>query len=112
MLSCAGMNVVYSEKELDHFLAEATAVSKEHPVVISKFITEAKEIDFDAVGRHGEIIVSAVVEHIENAGVHSGDASLVLPAQDLDEITVRIKYNMRAFACWLMSFDLLRRFEK
>lgn len=89
VLSGAGMNVVNTIEELSAFLATATEVSRDHPVVISKFITNAKEIDFDGVALHGNVIVHAVSEHVENAGVHSGDATLVLPAQDLDDVTVK-----------------------
>ena len=89
VLSGAGMRVVYSQHDLQTFLAQATAVSAEHPVVISKFISEAKEIEVDAVARNGKVIMSVVSEHLENAGVHSGDATLILPPQDLDPDTVR-----------------------
>lgn len=88
VLSGAAMNVAYSERNLENYLHEATAVSKEHPVVISKFITEAKEIDIDAVAQEGNLVAMAVSEHIENAGVHSGDATLVTPPQDLNEETL------------------------
>lgn len=67
---------------------QATAVSRDHPVVISKFIEEAKEIDVDAVASEGQIICMAVSEHVENAGVHSGDATLVTPPQDINEETL------------------------
>lgn len=89
VLSGAAMNVAYREEDLDSFLKEAVKVSKEHPVVISKFIENAKEIEMDAVAKDGEIIVYAISEHVENAGVHSGDATLVLPAQNLYLETVR-----------------------
>jgi len=88
VLSGAGMNVVNSSNELEAFLKKATVFSEEHHVVISKFITDAKEIDLDGVAKDGEVLVFAISEHVENAGVHSGDASLVLPAQDLDKETV------------------------
>lgn len=88
VLSGAAMNVAHSESDLETYLCEATAVSKEHPVVISKFIMEAKEIDVDAVARDGELLVMAVSEHVENAGVHSGDATLVTPPQDLNNETL------------------------
>ncbi len=74
------MNVVHSASDLTLFLSEAVSVSREHPVVISKFIEEAKEIEVDAVADGGEIILYAVSEHVENAGVHSGDATIVCPA--------------------------------
>ena len=63
-------------------------MNKEHPVVISKFIKEAKEIDIDAVAQEGKLIAMAVSEHVENAGVHSGDATLVTPPQDLNNETL------------------------
>jgi len=81
VLSGAAMSVVFDEKDLDMYLKKASKVSPEYPVVISKFILNAKEIEMDAVARHGEIIASAIVEHVENAGVHSGDATMVLPPQ-------------------------------
>ena len=83
VLSGAAMNVCYNKKDLEHFLTLALNVSKEHPVVISKFINNAKELEFDAVARNGEIIEYAISEHIEFAGVHSGDATLVFPAQKI-----------------------------
>ncbi|CAM1313628.1 CAD (predicted) [Pycnogonum litorale] len=88
VLSGAAMNVAYSDEDLEGYLTEASAVSKESPVVISKFILEAKEIDVDAVAMDGEIICMAVSEHVENAGVHSGDATLITPAQDLNPETL------------------------
>ncbi len=90
VLSGAAMNVATNSHDLEAFLDEATAVrlSKDHPVVISKFITEAKEIDVDAVASRGEIVCMAVSEHVENAGVHSGDATLVTPPRDLNEETL------------------------
>ncbi|ESO10209.1 hypothetical protein HELRODRAFT_186717 [Helobdella robusta] len=88
VLSGAAMNVAYSTDDLDNFLTKAIDVSKEHPVVISKFILEAKEIDVDAVARKGEVLCMAVSEHVENAGVHSGDASLMTPPQDINEETM------------------------
>lgn len=83
VLSGAAMRVVRTPEALENFLEAAAAVSKEHPVVISKFIVGAKEIEFDGVGKKGEVVVHAIHEHIENAGVHSGDASLVMPPEDL-----------------------------
>ncbi len=81
VLSGAAMAVAANDAELETFLAKATDVSPEHPVVVSKFIQGAKEIDIDAVARDGELVCLAVSEHVENAGVHSGDATLVLPPQ-------------------------------
>jgi carbamoyl-phosphate synthase large subunit len=90
VLSGAAMNVVWNDEELEQFLHDATAVSKEHPVVMTKFITPAKEIEIDAVAKNGEILAYAIGEHIENAGVHSGDATIVLPAQSLYIGTIRV----------------------
>ncbi|XP_067639482.1 multifunctional protein r [Eurosta solidaginis] len=90
VLSGAAMNVAYSNQDLETYLNAASLVSKEHPVVISKFLTEAKEIDVDAVAADGEILCMAVSEHVENAGVHSGDATLVTPPQDLNQETLEI----------------------
>lgn len=89
VLSGAAMNVAYKPEDLESYLSEAATVSPDCPVVISKFILEAKEIEVDAVANKGELQMHVVSEHVENAGVHSGDATLVLPPQDLDEITVR-----------------------
>lgn len=99
VLSGAAMRVVEKEEELEACLRNATNVSTEHPVVVSKFITGAKEIEMDAVAQNGEVKVYAISEHVENAGVHSGDATLVLPAQRLWMETVRrIKKATRAIA--------------
>eukprot|EP00667_Euglena_gracilis_P000224 EG_transcript_224 len=99
VLSGAAMNVVTAEADLKVFLGEAAMVSQEHPVVISKFILGAKEIEFDAVARNGEVINYAISEHVENAGVHSGDATLVLPAQKLYVETLkRVKKAARLIA--------------
>ena len=99
VLSGAAMNVATSPADLEKFLKEATAVSKEYPVVISKFIIDAKEIDVDSVAQNGEVVAIAVSEHIENAGVHSGDATLVTPPKDLNEATLTaIKYIASAIA--------------
>lgn len=89
VLSGAAMRVVYSEEDLKEKLKDVVQISNEYPVVISKFITYAKEIEMDAVAKDGEIIVYAISEHIENAGVHSGDATLVTPAQKLFLETMR-----------------------
>ena len=90
VLSGAAMNVAQSVEDLDEYLtvAQAVRVSKDHPVVISKFIEDAKEIDVDAVACGGELVCMAVSEHVENAGVHSGDATLVTPPQDLNAETL------------------------
>uniref|UniRef100_A0A8C1QB32 Multifunctional protein CAD n=1 Tax=Cyprinus carpio TaxID=7962 RepID=A0A8C1QB32_CYPCA len=97
VLSGAAMNVAYSDTDLEKYLRNAVAVSKERPVVISKFIQEAKEIDVDAVACDGVVIAIAVSEHVENAGVHSGDATLVTPPQDINQKTMeRIKMIVHA----------------
>ncbi|RMB94053.1 hypothetical protein DUI87_29506 [Hirundo rustica rustica] len=97
VLSGAAMNVAYSDSDLEKFLSNAVAVSKEQPVVISKFIQEAKEIDVDAVACDGVVVAIAISEHVENAGVHSGDATLVTPPQDITSKTLeRIKAIVHA----------------
>ncbi|OQV15901.1 CAD protein [Hypsibius exemplaris] len=88
VLSGAAMSVAQSPEDLVEYLDKATKVSNDHPVVISKFIEDAKEIDVDAVACNGELVCMAVSEHVENAGVHSGDATLVTPPQDLTEKTL------------------------
>jgi carbamoyl-phosphate synthase large subunit len=89
VLSGAAMNVAWDDASLEKFLNMAADVSAEHPVVISKFIENSKEIEVDAVARRGVILFHAITEHIENAGVHSGDATVVLPAQRLYIETIR-----------------------
>jgi carbamoyl-phosphate synthase large subunit len=89
VLSGAAMNVVSNRSELVHFLELAASVSKEHPVVVSEFIEYAKEIEIDAVASAGEIIAYAISEHVEYAGVHSGDATIVFPPQKIYFETVR-----------------------
>ncbi len=89
VLSGAAMNVVSNKEELEHFLNLAANVSKEFPVVVSEFIEQAKEIEIDAVADKGEMIAFAISEHIEFAGVHSGDATIVFPAQKLYVETIR-----------------------
>ncbi|CAN8102284.1 unnamed protein product [Discula destructiva] len=88
VLSGAAMNTVYSEADLENFLKQATDVSPEHPVVITKYIENAKEIEMDAVAHDGEMVGHFISEHVENAGVHSGDATLILPPQDLEKTTI------------------------
>jgi len=87
VLSGAAMNVAWSDEQLKACLSEAAEVSQDYPVVISDFIEGAVEIECDGVGKDGELIAAAIHEHIENAGVHSGDATLVLPPQDLSAYT-------------------------
>ena len=89
VLSGAAMNVCYNAEELENFLKLAANVSKEFPVVVSQFLQSAKEIEFDAVAQNGEIVEYAISEHIEFAGVHSGDATLVFPAQKIYYETAR-----------------------
>lgn len=89
VLSGAAMNVCSNQDELERFLKLAANVSKKHPVVISKFMQNTKEVEMDAVARNGEIIAYAISEHIEFAGVHSGDATIQFPAQKLYVETVR-----------------------
>ena len=102
VLSGAAMNVCSNREELERFLKLAAKVSAEHPVVVSKFIENAKEIEMDAVARNGEIIAYAISEHIEFAGVHSGDATIQFPPQKLYVETVRkIKRISRQIAAAL-----------
>ena len=89
VLSGAAMNIVSNNSELEHFLKLASKVSKRYPVVVSEFIESAKELEIDAVAQEGEIIAYAISEHIEFAGVHSGDATIVFPAQKLYIETIR-----------------------
>ena len=99
VLSGAAMNVCYTDEELERFLQMASEVSKEYPVVVSKFMTETNEVEFDAVAQQGEIVEYAISEHVEYAGVHSGDATMVFPAQQLSFATARqIKKMSRAIA--------------
>ncbi|KAK4146837.1 uncharacterized protein C8A04DRAFT_25414 [Dichotomopilus funicola] len=89
VLSGAAMNTVYSEHDLESYLQQATDVSPEHPVVITKYIENAKEIEMDAVAKDGQVVGHFISEHVENAGVHSGDATLILPPQDLSATTIQ-----------------------
>eukprot|EP00054_Salpingoeca_dolichothecata_P028953 m.223990 g.223990 ORF g.223990 m.223990 type:complete len:2153 (-) comp26355_c0_seq2:43-6501(-) len=88
ILSGTAMRVVHSDADLENDLKEAVVVSRDYPVVISRFITDAKEIEVDAVAQEGQIIAIAISEHIENAGIHSGDATIVHPPQDLTSTTM------------------------
>ena len=83
VLSGAAMRVVYSKEELDRFLKYAAIVAQDYPVVISKYVENSKEVEIDAVGCEGDVVNYAISEHVQNAGVHSGDATLLLPAQKL-----------------------------
>jgi carbamoyl-phosphate synthase large subunit len=99
VLSGAAMSVALNDAELVHYLEKASHVSPEYPVVISKFIENAKEIEIDAVARKGDLFVYAICEHVENAGVHSGDATMVLPPQRTYlETTRRMKRIARQIA--------------
>ena len=89
VLSGAAMNVCSNDEELNRFLSLAAKVSQKHPVVVSKFMLNTKEVEMDAVARNGEIIAYAISEHVEFAGVHSGDATIMFPAQKLYVETVR-----------------------
>ncbi len=89
VLSGAAMNVCHSSEELERFLKMATEVSKEYPVVVSQFMQDTKEIEFDAVADKGQIVEYAISEHVEYAGVHSGDATMVFPAQNIYFSTIR-----------------------
>ena len=88
VLSGAAMNVAWSDEQLKACLEEAGEVSGDHPVVISDFIQGATEIELDGVCKDGKYIAAAIHEHIENAGVHSGDATLVLPPQSISNYTI------------------------
>ncbi len=89
VLSGAAMRVAYDEKELLQFLKKAASISDDHPVVISKFIENAREIEIDGVAKKGKLVVYAITEHVENAGTHSGDATVVLPPQRTYLETIR-----------------------
>lgn len=89
VLSGAAMNVCHSSEELERFLKMATEVNKEYPVVVSQFMQDTKEIEFDAVADKGQIVEYAISEHVEYAGVHSGDATMVFPAQNIYFSTIR-----------------------
>ena len=99
VLSGAAMNVCHNDDELRRFLEAASEVSKEYPVVISQFMTETNEIEFDGVAQNGEIVEYGISEHVEYAGVHSGDATMTFPAQQISFATARqIKKISRAIA--------------
>lgn len=87
VLSGSAMSVAYDESQLEEYLRKATDVSREHPVVISKFMLNAREVEVDGICDGENVFVGAIVEHVENAGVHSGDATMSLPAMTIDEIT-------------------------
>lgn len=109
------MNVAFDQKSLKEYLERASLVSKEHPVVLSKFIQEAKELDVDAVAHSGKVVCFAISEHVENAGVHSGDATLVCPPQDLNKVQYtstgsRVLQTCRLRACTSLQM-LLNKFN-
>ncbi|MCK5474130.1 MAG: carbamoyl-phosphate synthase (glutamine-hydrolyzing) large subunit [Candidatus Aenigmarchaeota archaeon] len=102
VLSGAAMNIVHSESELEQYIKDATTVSKKHPVVVSKFMSGAREVEVDGVCDGKNVLIGAIAEHIENAGVHSGDATIVIPTQTIskkalatiDDATKRIATNL------------------
>ncbi|XP_054371416.1 carbamoyl-phosphate synthase [ammonia], mitochondrial isoform X2 [Molothrus ater] len=103
VLSGSAMNVVFTEDEMKKFLAEATRVSQDYPVVLTKFIEDAREVEMDAVAKAGRVIAHAVSEHVEDAGVHSGDATLMFPTQSisqeaLQKVKAATKKIAKAFA--------------
>uniref|UniRef100_A0A8C3B5N1 Carbamoyl-phosphate synthase 1 n=1 Tax=Cyclopterus lumpus TaxID=8103 RepID=A0A8C3B5N1_CYCLU len=99
LTSGSAMNVVYGEEEMKRFLEEATQVSQEHPVVITKFICGAREVEVDAVAKGGKVLVHAITEHVEDAGVHSGDATLMLPTQSISQGAIeKVKIATRKIA--------------
>jgi len=99
VLSGSAMNICYTQEELEQYTREAAAVSPEHPVTVSKFMRKVKEVELDAVAQRGEIKAFVISEHIENAGVHSGDATIMLPPQNLNQETMsRIEEVGRAIA--------------
>ena len=103
VLSGSAMSVCYSRAELVYYARQAAAVSREHPVTVSKFYEKAREVELDAVAQHGQIKAFVISEHIENAGVHSGDATIVLPPQDITpDVQRAIESAGRAIAQALM----------
>ncbi|XP_066543719.1 carbamoyl-phosphate synthase [ammonia], mitochondrial isoform X2 [Amia ocellicauda] len=104
VLSGSAMNVVYGQQEMKRFLEEATRVSQEHPVVITKFIEGAREVEVDAVAKQGKVLAHAITEHVEDAGVHSGDATLMLPTQNISQGALeKVKIATRKIA---QAFDI------
>uniref|UniRef100_A0A6Q2ZAB1 Carbamoyl-phosphate synthase [ammonia], mitochondrial n=1 Tax=Esox lucius TaxID=8010 RepID=A0A6Q2ZAB1_ESOLU len=99
VLSGSAMNVAYGDDEMRGFLEEATQVSQEHPVVITKFISGAREVEVDAVAKMGKVLAHAITEHVEDAGVHSGDATLMLPTQSISQGAIeKVKTATRKIA--------------
>jgi len=105
VLSGAAMRVIDDEDQLRSFLQNASVVQQEYPVVISKYISGAREIEFDAIGRNGEILNYAISEHVEDAGTHSGDATLLLPAQTLHFETHRRVRQVASQLCRALSIS-------
>jgi carbamoyl-phosphate synthase large subunit len=97
VLSGAAMKVVWGEQQLEQFLTDATSVSPDHPIVISKFLQEASEVEVDAVADGNDVILGSLIEHIDNAGIHSGDAIMCIPPWRLDRKTIEtiIDYTTR-----------------
>ena len=97
VLSGAAMKVVWGEQQLEQFLTDATSVSPDHPIVISKFLQEASEVEVDAVADANDVILGSIIEHIDNAGIHSGDAIMCIPPWRLDRKTIEtiIDYTTR-----------------
>lgn len=112
VLSGTLMRICHNKNDLNHFINIAQPVSKEYPLTISKFINEAKEIELDAVAQHGEVVASIISEHIENAGVHSGDATIVLPPQKvyvdtqkkIEEIGKKIAHELQVSGPFNIQF--------
>ncbi|MEK9196322.1 MAG: ATP-grasp domain-containing protein, partial [Patescibacteria group bacterium] len=94
VLSGGAMNVVNNDKEMEQYVGQATKLSPDHPVVVSEFILGAKELEIDGVAKDGKLVIYAISEHIENAGVHSGDATIMYPAQRIYLETVREAKNI------------------
>jgi carbamoyl-phosphate synthase large subunit len=90
VLGGRAMEIVYDESQLDRYIEEAVKVSRQHPVLIDKFLQHAVEIDIDAVSDGDQVLVPAIMEHIEEAGIHSGDSAVVIPAQSIDDMTQEI----------------------
>jgi len=105
VLSGAAMRVIDDEAQLKSFLSTSAVVEQEHPVVISKYISGAREIEFDAVGSKGRLINYAISEHVEDAGTHSGDATLLLPAQQLPMETHRQVMHIASMLCWALQIS-------
>lgn len=97
VLSGAAMKVVWSEKQLEQFVREASSISPDHPIVISKFLEDASEVEVDAIGSENKIVIGSIIEHIDNAGIHSGDAMMCIPPWRLNRETMDtlIDYSLK-----------------